>query len=113
MHEMSIAQSLVEIIKEEMERHDAKVLRSVRLHIGQLSAVVPESLSFCFDVITSGSEMEGAELVMEMIPLSGSCKKCGQTFAIENYVFLCPHCGSTDIETTAGQGLSIVELEVD
>ena len=57
MHEMSIAQSLIEIIEEEMKKHDAKYLRSVRLNIGQLSAVVPESLSFCFEVITSDTPL--------------------------------------------------------
>ena len=45
-----------------MEKHDAKALRSVRLNIGQMSAIVPDSLSFCFQVITTGTELEGAEI---------------------------------------------------
>lgn len=113
MHEMSIAQSLIDILKEEMVKHDAKTLRSVRLHIGQLSAIVPESLSFCFEVVTSGTEMEGAKLIMETIPLEGRCRKCERSFEIEDYRFVCPHCSSADIETIAGQDLSIVEMEVD
>ncbi len=113
MHEMSIAQSLIEIIEEEMRKHDAKFLRAVRLKIGQLSAVVPESLSFCFDVITAGTPLEGAELIMEIVPLKGVCRTCGQTFDIENYAFSCPECRSTGIETVSGQDLSIVEMEVD
>jgi hydrogenase nickel insertion protein HypA len=60
VHEMSIAQSLFEIIREEMAKHDARVLKSIQLHIGQLSAIVPDSLSFCFEVMTSGTELEGA-----------------------------------------------------
>jgi hydrogenase nickel incorporation protein HypA/HybF len=110
---MSIAQSLIDIIREEMVKHDAKVLKSVRLNIGQLTAIVPESLSFCFEVITSGTEMEGAKLMMEVIPLRGTCRDCSQAFEIEDYVFECPHCKGTDIETIAGQDLSIVEMEVD
>ncbi|MCF8081628.1 MAG: hydrogenase maturation nickel metallochaperone HypA [Deltaproteobacteria bacterium] len=113
MHEMSIAQSLIEIIEEEMKKHHAKYLRSVRLNIGQLSAVVPESLSFCFEVITSGTPLEGAELIMDMVPLKGVCRSCGQTFEIQNYAFTCPECHSTEIETVSGQDLSIVEMEVD
>ena len=110
---MSIAQSLIEIIKEEMTRHDATVLRSVRLHIGQLSAIVPQSLSFCFEVITSGTELEGAKLNMEVIPLKGVCRECARDFEIRDYAFECPYCGSPDIETIAGQDLSIVDMEVD
>jgi len=113
MHEMSIAQGLLDILKEEMRKHQANRLRSVRLHIGQISAIVPESLSFCFEVMTAGTEMEGARLDMEIIPLTGRCRTCEGEFQIQNYAFECPHCHSRDIETMSGQELSIVEMEVD
>lgn len=113
MHEMSIAQSLIEIVREEMARHEVQRLRSVRLRIGQMSAIVPESLSFCFEVLTGGTELEGATLVMDVIPLTGVCRGCGTEFRVEEYTFLCPCCGGTDIEAVAGQDLSIVEMEVD
>ncbi len=60
MHEMSIIQSVIEIINEEMEKNDATILRSIRLNIGKMSAIVPDSLSFCFEVITTGTRLEGA-----------------------------------------------------
>jgi hydrogenase nickel incorporation protein HypA/HybF len=113
MHEMSIAQSLFEILKEEMIKNNARTLRSVRLRIGQLSAVVPESLSFCFQVMTEGTEMEGAELLMDIIPLEGKCRACSKSFEIEDYAFKCPHCSSPEIDTISGQDLSIVEMVVD
>jgi hydrogenase nickel incorporation protein HypA/HybF len=113
MHEMSIAHSLIEIVKEEMIKNDASILKSVRVHIGQMSAIVPESLSFCFEVMTSGTELEGAKLVMDIIPLRGFCRDCEGEFEIQDYVFLCPQCGSRNIETIAGQDLSIVEMEVE
>ena len=112
MHEMSIAESLIDILKEEMDRHGATTLRSVRLNIGRLSAVVPESLSFCFGVLIEGTELEGAELVMNMVPLRGYCASCTLEFEIEDYTFLCPSCGNTKIDTIEGRDLSIVEIEV-
>ena len=113
MHEMSIAQSLIDIIRQEMTKHNVTVLKSVRLNIGQLTAIVPDSLSFCFDVITSGTDLEGAKLIMDVIPLKGKCNECGETFLIQDYAFECPHCSSTAIQTISGQDLSIVEMEVD
>ena len=113
MHEMSIAQSLVDIIREEMGKHNAKTLRSVRLNIGQMSAIVPDALNFCFTVITEETELEGARLLMDLVPLRGFCQDCDKDFEIENYVFVCPACGSKRTETIAGQDLSIVEMEVD
>ncbi len=113
MHEMSITQSLIDIIREEMIKHNAGTLRSVRLRIGQLSAIVPDSLSFCFEVITSGTDLEGAKLVMEVIPLRGMCRECKEAFEIKDYAFECPLCGSPEIDTISGQDLSIVDMEVD
>ena len=113
MHEMSIAQSLIDILRDEMLKHDAKSLRSVRLNVGQMTAIVPDALSFCFQVITDGTEMEGARLVMEIIPLVGYCGECGEEFEIKDYAFVCPLCDSTKINTIGGKDLSIVEIEVD
>ncbi len=112
MHEMSIAQSLIDIIREEMERHQARVLNSVRVQIGRLSAVVPEALTFCFGIMISGTELEGAELITEIVPLEAACKQCPQTFEVVDYVFRCPRCGGTEIETIAGHDLTIVDMEV-
>lgn len=112
MHEMSIAQSLIDILKEEMEKHCAKELKSVHLHIGELSAVVPDALSFCFRVLVEGTALAGAELIMKVVPLKGYCPRCRLEFEIKNYTFLCPFCGNTKIDTIGGRDLSIVEMEV-
>ena len=113
MHEMSIAQSVINIVKEEMTKNDATILRSVRLNIGQMTAIVPEALSFCFEIITADTEMEGARLIMDIIPLRGYCHACNKEFDIEDYAFNCPLCGGTKIDTISGQDLAIVEIEVD
>ena len=113
MHEMSIAQNLIQIVREEMDRHGARALKSVHLDIGQMSSVVPEALSFCFEVATSGTDMEGATLVMNIVPLRGYCPQCEKEFEIRDYTFICPSCGNTKIKTIGGRELSIVEIEVD
>ena len=110
---MSIAQSLIDVLKEEMVSHQVKTIRSVRLNIGQMSAVVPDALLFCFQVITKGTDLEGVKLNMEIVPLMGSCNECGKEFEIVDYHFFCSRCGSGKINTIGGKDLSIVEMEVD
>ena len=110
---MSIAQSLIDVLKEEMVSHRVKSLRTVRLNIGQMSAVVPEALSFCFQVITKGTDLEGVKLIMDIVPLMGSCNECGKEFEIVDYQFICARCGSSKINTIGGKDMSIVEMEVD
>ena len=113
MHEMSIAQSVIDIVKEEMVKNNATILRSVRLHVGRMSAVIPESLTFCFEIITSGTDLEGAKLNIHITPLKAYCPACHMEFEIREHDFSCPACGNTRIETVSGQELSIVEIEVD
>ena len=110
---MSIAQNLIDVLKDEMVKHQVKTLRSVRLNIGQMSAIVPDALLFCFQVITDGTELEGVRLIMDIDPLMGYCPSCDKEFEIKDYTFLCPTCESTKIDTIGGQGMSIVEMDAE
>ncbi|MFC1534474.1 hydrogenase maturation nickel metallochaperone HypA [Thermodesulfobacteriota bacterium] len=110
---MSIAQSVVDIVKDEMAKNNAIKLKSVRLNIGRMTAVIPDAFSFCFKIITDKTELEGAELIMDIVPLRGYCHTCEKEFEIEGYAFSCPTCGDKTIETVSGQDLSIVEIEVE
>jgi Zn finger protein HypA/HybF involved in hydrogenase expression len=50
---------------------------------------------------------------MDRIALKGYCAQCDEAFDIKDFVFVCPTCASTAIETIEGQELSIVEMEVE
>ncbi len=113
MHELSIAQNIINIVQEEMQKCDARFLKTVRLKIGTMSAIVPESLSFCFGLITEGTEFEGSKLIMDIIPLKGYCRNCKNEFEIKDYAFECPSCKSSKIKTISGREMDIVEIEVD
>lgn len=113
MHEMSIAKSLIDIIHEEMAKNNARILRTVSLNVGEMSAVVPESLKFCFSILTAKTALEGVRLIMNIVPLKGCCQECEGIFKIENFRFICPICGSDQVETIEGRDLSIVEMEVE
>ncbi|SPD73034.1 putative hydrogenase nickel incorporation protein HypA 2 [uncultured Desulfobacterium sp.] len=113
MHELSIAQNIIDIVKAEMINYDAKILRAVHLRIGAMSSIMPDSLSFCFEAIISGTELEGATLIIETIPLKGCCKGCNGNFEIVDYMFRCPLCNSHDITIVAGRELAVAAIEVD
>jgi hydrogenase nickel incorporation protein HypA/HybF len=111
MHEMGIAQSILDIVEQEMARHGATRLTTIRLVIGEFTAVVPESLSFCFEVITKDTPFEGVKLEMEKVPLTGRCLACAEEFIIKDYQFICPKCGSNQVETVSGKELFVKEIE--
>ena len=113
MHEMSIVQSLIAIVEDEMINNNARTLKSVRVKIGEMSGIVPEALSTCFEILIANSDMKDAMLKMDIEPLVGCCRKCKEEFKVVEYKFSCPECNSTDIDIVSGREMSIVEIEVD
>lgn len=111
MHELSIAESILDIIREHVPG-DAGV-RSVRLRIGEMSGVVPDSLEFCFAAITQGTPLAGVKLEINQIPYRISCKRCGSESRTEPGMALCPLCGSSETTIVGGTELQVVEIEVD
>jgi hydrogenase nickel incorporation protein HypA/HybF len=113
MHELSLAQSILDIVEQEMARYGATRAKVIRLDVGEFTAVVPDSLSFCFEVITKNTPLEGVQLEMNPVPLTGRCRGCGEEFRIQDYNYTCPRCAATDIETIAGRELLIREIEAE
>ena len=108
MHELSIASSVVEICAE--QAHGARV-RRVTLEIGQLSAVMPEAIRFCFDVCAKDTALEGATLEIVETPGRAKCLACGATLDVAVPFGQCA-CGSENLELISGQQLKIRQMEV-
>ncbi len=82
------------------------------MKIGALSHVEPAVLLFCFDAVARGTVAEGARLDVEEAPGEGWCSRCGALVAIAQRYDLCPACGLSHVEMTAGDELRLTELEV-
>ena len=108
MHELSIAQSVVDAV---CEKAAGRAIRSVRMRVGALTAVVPEAMHFCFDLAVEGTVAEGARLDIEHRAGAARCRSCGAEVELADLILLCP-CGSADLEVTAGRELQIVSMEV-
>jgi len=112
MHELAIAQNILEIVRQSVPEAQAAEVKWVRIRVGTLSGVVPDSLDFCFNAIVSGTSMRHAALAIEQVPTACRCKKCGEQFPIEDMAFICPGCRSTQLELVAGRELQVVEIEL-
>ena len=113
MHEMAIAQGILDIVLKTAAEHSATKVTSIKLLIGQMTRVEPESLTFGFAALAMGSIAEGAIIEITSVPLIGQCNHCGQQFAIEKYCFLCSNCNSTDVTVVSGRELAVDYLEVE
>lgn len=113
MHEMSLAEGIVQLIEEASVREGFSSVKLVALEIGRLSSVEPEALAFCFDAATRGSIAEGARLEIENVPGQGVCPQCGATVEVEALYDPCPKCGAFGLRITGGTEMRVKELEVD
>lgn len=113
MHELAIAESLVKILENEAQSGEFARVTRVRLDIGALSTVVPESLSFCFEVAAKDTRAENAVLEITIIPATATCRTCGKTFEITEYATPCPSCNNYGIDRATGDDLRIRDMEVE
>ncbi len=111
MHELAIAESLMEIVLEEGHRNNLREVTLIRLQIGALAAVVPEALTFSFEMVRQNTIASGAVLEIETLPVVARCSACEMDFEVENQIFLCTRCGQPTFELISGRELSLVNLE--
>jgi hydrogenase nickel incorporation protein HypA/HybF len=110
MHEMAISSAVLESVL----RHAAgRRVSEVRLRVGHLRQVVPDSLSFYWDIVTRDSVCEGSALDMELIPARLACAGCAREWEIELPVFRCPSCGGAEVQVVSGDELEVESIEVE
>jgi hydrogenase nickel incorporation protein HypA/HybF len=112
MHELSVVQNIVEIIQEHIPQSEWERVKVVRLKIGTVAGVVPESLEFSFQAITAESLLSHARLEIESIPFRIHCNTCDTTLENEAGIALCSICGSPDTKILSGSELHITEIEI-
>ena len=113
MHELAIADSIFRTVLAEIDKNGYARVSSIGLRIGLLTDVVSEALTFGFEAIARGTPLEHTRLEIERIPITGRCRTCGAENQIERYLFVCPHCGSRDIDMIQGGELDIAYIEID
>jgi hydrogenase nickel incorporation protein HypA/HybF len=113
MHEMGIAQQLVTIaldaIPDDIENPRVEKLN---LRIGKLAAVVEHSLSFCLAVITKDTPLEGAELIIDEVPVCLRCERCNHEWQTEIPAFGCPACNNGQVTMISGREIEITSIEL-
>jgi hydrogenase nickel incorporation protein HypA/HybF len=110
VHELSICHGILEVALAALPVPPPPV-SSVTVRIGRLTAVVPDSLRFYFDLLSVGTALEGAALTIEEVPIRGRCGECAASFQIETLAFSCPGCGSGLVELLSGRELQVIALE--
>jgi hydrogenase nickel incorporation protein HypA/HybF len=114
MHELFIAESIAKSVLETLpDGVDSNRVLIIDLHIGQLDAVVNDSLLFLFDAIKGTKGLRMAQLRITTIAIVCQCRRCAHSFEIEMPLFVCPSCRSADVEVLKGRGITIQRIEIE
>lgn len=112
MHEMSLAEGVLQLIEDAARQQEFAKVTAVWLEIGALSGVEVEAMKFCFDAVMRNSIADGARLEILATPGTGWCMQCSMAVPMKEVFGECPQCGSYQMQVTGGTEMRVKELEV-
>jgi hydrogenase nickel incorporation protein HypA/HybF len=113
MHEAALARQLLAAVLARAAEAGAARVRTARGWIAETETLSAESLALHFAAQARGTPAEDAQLELRLVHVAARCGGCGDTYAPEHHVVLCPRCGSADGELLGPTGLGLDELEVE
>ena len=111
MHELSLCESIREVIEDQARAHGVSTVTRVRVEIGRFSCVEKPALAFAFNEVMRGSVAEGAVLEMLDMPGRAMCFDCGEEVEIDDRLAPCPACGGVKLMPAGGDDMRIKDLE--
>ena len=110
MHELSLCEAIAGVVR---PYADGRHVDVVRVKIGALRQVVPESLTFCWTLVRDHEDMPDAELELEFVTAEVRCRSCDRRSTITSqWSLLCPLCESADVEVLRGNEFLVTSLDV-
>jgi hydrogenase nickel incorporation protein HypA/HybF len=107
MHELGICEAVLERVE---QRAGDRRVDGVGLRAGTGLRLVPEALQQSFELLTMGTVLDGAALELEIVPGRGTCRDCGESFAVAETFPDCPACGSVVVSVEGGDELVVTWL---
>jgi hydrogenase nickel incorporation protein HypA/HybF len=114
MHELSVTQSILDIVQRHAEGAGARRITAVNLVIGELTGFIDDSIQFYFDFLSKDTTAEGAQLNFQRIAARARCHTCGAEYTPPNSrLWTCPECQSLGGEVVGGKEFYVASIEVE
>ena len=113
MHEMGIANSVLEAVRTEMNLHPGTYPCKVGVRIGEMAAIDQDALRFCFEAMIQETDLASLELGIEVCPRRHRCQVCRHEFIVRDYDSCCPQCITFNTTCISGDELELAYLEVE
>jgi len=114
MHEGHFTEQIVSSIIEELKKYPGRKPKQVRVKVGEVYHLVPESVLMHYELATKGTMLEGVALDLVEEPMEVLCNSCGKQGPVEDHhLLLCSTCHSRDVKPIAGNKVSIEAIELE
>jgi hydrogenase nickel incorporation protein HypA/HybF len=114
VHELSIAQSLVEVAESAAREANAQRVITVHLRIGKMAGIVLTALEFGYEIVTQGTMLEGSRLEVVEVPVTIFCPQCQKEVELDgNQLLRCPECATLSADVRQGRELELASLEIE
>jgi len=110
MHEVSLGEAILDAVE---RRAAGRKVRRVKVRVGTLHRVVGPALDQGFELVTEGSLAEGAVLEVVTVPVTVTCRSCGEHHHSDDQAWACASCGSEDVEVEGGEEFILESLELE
>ncbi len=111
MHEMGTVMYVIKTVDEIVEENKLSTVNSVTLEIGEVSGILPEFITKCWDfAIRRSNHLQNSELIIESLPAVTYCEACHNTYDTVEHGKTCPHCGSGHTYLLRGNEYNIKEI---
>jgi hydrogenase nickel incorporation protein HypA/HybF len=97
----------------EAAARDARCVTQVTVRAGILTGVVPELLTRAYEMARVGTLLDGAPLIVEIVPAQARCPACGRESSFEDFALVCPSCGGIGLEVMSGDEILLTRLELE
>ena len=114
MHELGIVMNVVKEVEQVAKENDVKKVLKVTMEIGEVSSIVPELFTDCFEWAKKRTEyLKEAELELIILQAISYCRSCKKTYETTRYAKECPYCKSGDTYLVTGNEITIKDLKVE
>lgn len=113
MHELAVTESILNLAVDYAEQASATRVTDLHLVIGQLSAIVDDSIQFYWDIISKDTLCAGSVLHFERVPARLQCKECGMEYTLSRELEACPACDSIRLTVLSGEEFRLESIQVE
>lgn len=110
LHEVSIAESIVDIADDYARREAVQSFSAIELEIGTLAGIEIDALTFAMEVVCRGTVLDGADVRIITVTGIGRCEACGNEFVLDDHYAPCPACGELRSAIISGEELRVSSL---